>query len=100
MIRGWTIEIRCHYCRSGAGRDFSGAGAYSDGKLSLSPDVGGDLPDFIGHDKTEELIQYVDSIYLSYNADKKIYGIDKPEMIEDIKTRAIRSNLKLINRAG
>ncbi len=75
---------------------FSGAGAYSDGKLSLSADVGGELPRYIGFDKTNELIRYVDQIYLSYNADKKVYGVDHPEMIEEIRTKAIRSNMRLI----
>ena len=35
---------------------FAGAGAFSDGKLSLSPDVGGNLPEILGYEKTEELI--------------------------------------------
>ena len=36
------------YCNITTG--FSGAGAFSDGKLSLSPEVGGDLPELIGYD--------------------------------------------------
>lgn len=36
----------CEPCRITTG--FSGAGAFSDGKLSLSADVGSDLPDHIG----------------------------------------------------
>ena len=35
---------------------FSGAGAFSDGKLSLSYQVGGELPDLIGEDFAQELI--------------------------------------------
>ena len=34
---------------------FSGAGAFSDGKLSLSYEVGGDLPMLIGEDFAQEL---------------------------------------------
>ncbi len=34
--------VGCKNCSITTG--FSGAGAFSDGKLSLSPDVGGDLP--------------------------------------------------------
>ena len=33
---------------------FSGAGAFSDGKLSLSYQVGGELPDLIGEDFAQE----------------------------------------------
>ena len=34
--------VNCNPCAITTG--FSGAGAFSDGKLSLSPEVGGDLP--------------------------------------------------------
>ena len=44
---------------------FSGAGAFSDGKLSLSYQVGGELPDLIGEDFAQELIDYTDKIYLA-----------------------------------
>ena len=42
------------YCHITTG--FSGAGAFSDGKLSLSPEVGGDLPSLIGEGLAEDLI--------------------------------------------
>ena len=45
---------------------FSGAGAFSDGKLSLSCDVGGDLPNLIGKEEAQDLINYTDSIYLDF----------------------------------
>lgn len=86
--------VGCTPCNITTG--FAGAGAYSDGKLSLSPDVGGNLPDYIGYETTQELINYVDKIYLSFGADEKIYGIDNKEKIHQIRKKAIRSNLKLI----
>lgn len=75
---------------------FSGAGAYSDGKLSLSPDVGGNLSEFLGYEKTKELIEYVDSIYLEFGADKKVYGLTNSDKISQIRAKAIHSNLKLV----
>ena len=48
---------------------FSGAGAFSDGKLSLSYEVGGDLPSLIGEGFAQELIDYADKIYLEFGAD-------------------------------
>ena len=48
---------------------FSGAGAFSDGKLSLSYQVGGDLPELIGEDLAQDLIRYTDKIYLEFGAD-------------------------------
>ena len=84
----------CNPCSITTG--FAGAGAYSDGKLSLSPDVGGNLPEYIGYDRTRELIKYVDDIYLSFGADEKIYGIDNKDKINEIRKKAIISDLKLI----
>lgn len=86
--------VGCNPCNITTG--FAGAGAYSDGKLSLAPDVGGILPEYIGYKETRELIRYVDNIYLQFGADEKIYGIDNPEKIEVIRKKAIESNLKLI----
>lgn len=88
------ICINCKPCNITTG--FAGAGAYSDGKLSLSPNVGGNLPEYLGLEKTKELIDYVDKIYLSFGADKKIYGIDKEKEIQEIRKKAIMSNLKLV----
>lgn len=88
------ICVNCNPCNITTG--FAGAGAYSDGKLSLSPDVGGNLPEYIGYEKTQELIKYVDNIYLDFGADKRVYGIDYKDKIHDIRKKAIRSNLKLV----
>src|SRR5665647_860661 len=60
------VCVGCKPCNITTG--FAGAGAYSDGKLSLSPDVGGELPEYIGYDTTVELIKYTDSIYLHFGA--------------------------------
>ncbi|MBF7096064.1 NAD(P)/FAD-dependent oxidoreductase [Alkalibacter mobilis] len=86
--------VGCKPCNITTG--FAGAGAYSDGKLSLSPEVGGELPEYIGYETTEELIKYVDEIYLDFGADNKIYGIDDLDKISNIRRKAIQSNLKLI----
>lgn len=86
--------VGCTPCSITTG--FAGAGAFSDGKLSLSPDVGGNLPAILGYEKTTELINEADSIYLKFGADQKVYGIDDYDSIERIRTKAIRANLKLI----
>ena len=54
---------------------FSGAGAFSDGKLSLSCEVGGELPSLIGADLAQETINYTDTIYLEFGADEHIDGV-------------------------
>jgi uncharacterized FAD-dependent dehydrogenase len=75
---------------------FAGAGAFSDGKLSLSPDVGGTLPEILGYDKATELIHESDEIYLKFGADKSVYGVDKEAEIREIRRKAINANLKLV----
>ena len=75
---------------------FAGAGAFSDGKLSLSPDVGGNLPEILGYDKATELIHESDEIYLKFGADKSVYGVDKESEIREIRRKAINANLKLV----
>ena len=86
--------IGCQPCSITTG--FAGAGAFSDGKLSLSPDVGGNLPDILGYDKAMELIKESDDIYLKFGADTNVYGVDKEAEIREIRRRAINANLKLI----
>jgi len=86
--------VHCSPCSITTG--FAGAGAFSDGKLSLSPDVGGTLPEILGYDKTTKLIKESDDIYLKFGADKSIYGIDKEKEIREIRRKAINANLKLI----
>ena len=92
--RKTNVCAECKPCNITTG--FSGAGAYSDGKLSLSPDVGGELSSYTTYDLVQETIDYVDSIYLQFGADPKIYGINHPEKIEQLRTISIQSNLKLI----
>ena len=60
------------YCHITTG--FSGAGAFSDGKLSLSYEVGGDFPTLIGEENAQELINYTDKIYLEFGADTHVEG--------------------------
>lgn len=83
------------YCHITTG--FSGAGAFSDGKLSLSYEVGGDLPTLIGEDKAQETINYTDKIYLEFGADEHIEGIGNTEEVRNIRRRAIKAGLKLVD---
>ncbi len=83
------------YCHITTG--FSGAGAFSDGKLSLSPEVGGDLPSLVGEDMAMEMINYADKIYLEFGADTKIEGIGNDLEVKEIRKRAIKAGLKLVD---
>ena len=83
------------YCHITTG--FSGAGAFSDGKLSLSCEVGGDLPMLIGEQLAQETIDYADKIYLEFGADEHIEGLGNTEEVKDIRKRAIQAGLKLVD---
>lgn len=83
------------YCHITTG--FSGAGAFSDGKLSLCYEVGGDLPNLIGADKAQETIDYTDKIYLEFGADEHIEGISNAEEVKKIRIKAIQAGLKLVD---
>ena len=87
--------VNCRPCSITTG--FSGAGAFSDGKLSLSCEVGGDLPNLIGENYAQEMIDYTDKIYLEFGADTKVEGIGQTEKVKDIRKRAIQAGLKLVD---
>jgi len=87
--------VGCDPCRITTG--FSGAGAFSDGKLSLSHEVGGDLPELIGAELAQSTINRVDEIYLDFGADLKVEGIGISEEKADIRRRAIAAGLKLVD---
>jgi len=71
-----------------------GAGAFSDGKLTLSAEVGGRLMDYLGLKGTEELVQYVDSIYLKFGGSKRVYG--NGDEVEELERRATLADLRLL----
>jgi len=83
------------YCHITTG--FSGAGAFSDGKLSLSCEVGGDLPSLIGTDTAQETIDYADKIYLEFGADDHVEGVGSSDAVKEIRKRAIHAGLKLVD---
>ena len=72
-------------------------GAFSDGKLSLSSEVGGDLPSLIGDAQTQETIDYTDQIYLEFGADSHIEGTGNSDEVKEIRKRAIQAGLKLVD---
>ncbi|MEI6050847.1 MAG: FAD-dependent oxidoreductase, partial [Bacteroidota bacterium] len=86
--------VNCKPCSITTG--WAGAGAYSDGKLSLSHEVGGMLTDYIGVEQTMEMIGYTDDIYLNFGADSKIHGATETPAMREIRRKSIEANLKLV----
>ena len=85
--------IRCDPCSLLTG--WGGSGAYSDGKLTLSTEVGGWLDEYIDTTELKSLIDYADSIYVKFGAPKHLYGTDQSK-IDEIKRKASLAGLKLI----
>lgn len=88
-----TSCYKCHECGLLSG--WGGAGAFSDGKLSLSPEVGGFLSRYMDNNEVLSLINYVDQIYVDYGAPEKVFG-ENNEKIHELENLASKNSLKLI----
>jgi uncharacterized FAD-dependent dehydrogenase len=87
--------VHCEPCGLLSG--WGGAGAFSDGKLTLSTDVGGWLNQYTSEKELDKLINHVDSIYLKFGATERVYGGDV-EKVEEIERKASLVGLKLIQQ--
>ena len=85
--------ISCKPCAITSG--WSGAGAFSDGKLSLSPEVGGNILDYMTEERAQSLIDYADGFYKHFGAPDNIHGLNDKK-IDEIKYEASRHNIRLI----
>jgi uncharacterized FAD-dependent dehydrogenase len=92
--RATGVCVGCNPCA--ITRGWSGAGAFSDGKLSLSPAVGGRLTEYMREEEAKKLIDYADSIYRDFGAREKVYGLDI-QRVEELQYEASRYNIKLIH---
>jgi len=73
-------------------RGWGGAGAFSDGKLILSPEAGGNLTDYLSHQKIKEMIDEVDRTFVNYGAPLKTYG-GNPQKEEWLKKKATMAGM-------
>jgi uncharacterized FAD-dependent dehydrogenase len=85
--------IGCETCSITTG--FGGAGAFSDGKLTLSPDVGGWLGDFVGSDSLETLISRADELWVEHGANPQVHEPDAAA-VEDISADAQSADMRLV----
>lgn len=85
--------INCDPCNVLHG--WGGAGAFSDGKLTLSTEVGGWLDEYLGEKKLQNLVNYVDHVYTRFGAANNVYGADE-DLIGEIERKAALAGLKLI----
>jgi uncharacterized FAD-dependent dehydrogenase len=87
--------VHCEPCSLLSG--WGGSGAFSDGKLTLSTEVGGWLDQYVSVKELAELIAHVDETYLKFGATERVYGADI-EKIEEIERKASLAGLKLVRQ--
>jgi len=85
--------VSCETCDIMTG--WGGAGAFSDGKLTLTTEVGGWLGDFVGRGELEELLAYADGLWLEFGATTEVHGPD-PDMAAELVREATLAGMKLI----
>lgn len=87
--------VHCDPCAVLSG--WGGAGAFSDGKLTLSTEVGGWLNQYVSSKELEELMNYADGNYLRFGATEHTYGGDV-EQIDEIERKASLAGLRLVRQ--
>lgn len=97
------------YCNITSG--FSGAGAFSDGKLLsyhlsmfnkgddmyLGGNGGGYLKNYYSCDEIRELLTYTDDIYLKFGAEPHLEGVENREEIALLQKKAAKEKLNLVD---
>jgi uncharacterized FAD-dependent dehydrogenase len=61
---------------------WGGSGAFSDGKLILSTEVGGWLTEYISESALSKLIDHVDSLYADFGGKSEKFGVDADAFLE------------------
>lgn len=84
--------LKCATCALMTG--WGGSGAFSDGKLTLTTQVGGLLAEIRGQAEAEVLVQEVDALWVRYGADGVPYQGDL-DRIEEITRKAALAGLML-----
>ena len=75
---------------------WGGAGAFSDGKLTLSPASGGHLGELLGEQQAQALIDEVDLAYVEYGASQTVYGGHTDEY-ESLEKTNILAGMRLVS---
>ena len=105
LIKSLDVDFRFNFRTNGCSRctpchimhGVGGAGIFSSGTINLRPDVGGDLDKLIGSwRKAEELIRYVDEVFVKFGAPKeRLFRVDD-KLITELERLAARAGAKFI----
>ncbi|MDP2183327.1 MAG: FAD-dependent oxidoreductase [Actinomycetota bacterium] len=88
-----TACVGCRSCDIMTG--WGGAGAFSDGKLTLTGEVGGWLGEFVGNASLDQLIEDADALWLEFGADAHVYDPD-PDVAADLQRHAALADMQLV----
>ena len=83
LEQGQALKDRKRNDSEGMLCGWGGAGAYSDGKLTLSPEVGGDLHHYVDATSLHRLLEAADQIYVDHGAPDRLFG-DLSAEIEEL----------------
>ncbi|MFC1918294.1 NAD(P)/FAD-dependent oxidoreductase [Chloroflexota bacterium] len=90
--RDGSVCLSCSPCNLVCG--LGGAGIYSDGKLVLSSQIGGQFEDYVEGKDAASLIKYVDDTYLKFGAPENLYNVGAGA--DEIKRKAALGGMRLI----
>jgi uncharacterized FAD-dependent dehydrogenase len=85
--------VDCTVCAIMTG--WGGAGAFSDGKLTLTTEVGGWLGDYVGVGPLAELIDYADGVWVEFGATTEVHGPD-PDTAARLVREATLAGMQLV----
>ncbi len=88
-----TACVKCKVCDIMTG--WGGAGAFSDGKLTLTPDVGGWLGDYMPRPELERLLEYADKLWIEFGSPLEVHGPD-PATAARLEKQATLVGMRLV----
>ena len=86
--------VNCPSCSIMEG--FGGAGSFSDGKYNITTEFGGWLNRYISDEELLKLIEYVDSINVSFGACNEVFSTQSKEAIE-IEKKILGQDMRLLH---
>lgn len=93
MKSGAPACVHCRPCNVVCG--WGGAGAFSDGKLTLTPEFGGNLEEYCGRKELLSLIREADEQYVKHGASTTLFE-PQGELAKKVIARALQAGLDII----
>ena len=90
------IEIRQSGSKNEIMQGWGGAGAFSDGKLTLTADIGGYLSEFLALRTLESLIDEVENIYVEFGTTRDRLVTGDGESVHELRKNALKYGISLI----